>query len=543
MNKKLLFLFLVILGIGIIFRIYNVAEIPPGINRDEGSIGYSAYSLFKTGKDEYGISYPLSFQSFGDWKLPLYIYSAVPLVAIFGLTELSVRLTSILAGIGTIILTFFLTRELFKNNFLSLTAMFLLAVSPWHIHLSRVESESNTAVFLTTASVFLFLKALKNRTWLLILSLILLALTYFTYAGSYIFTTLLLFVLTALFYKSIPKTIPTYIALICFTVLSLIIFSQTIFSANKTKLSGISILSDPSIVHSRIEIPRNEHMDTFLKRIAHNRPVFGLERVAQNYLNSFSPDFLFINGGTNKAHNIQNFGNMYIVESVFLLLGFIFVFTRKNKREYKLLLLWFLISPIAAAITKDAPHTNRMFAAFPALPIITAFGLFSFWEGIKNFPFRKIIVVIIGALFFLNILLYIDRYFIHFPRNEAQNWGFGYKNLYLILEEKYPTKSVIMTKPERSPYIFFLFYSGYPPANFISNVARYPLTADGFSHVKSYGRFEFRDISWTQDIKKPNAVLVADPPEVPPPYMGNEFNKSFVNLPDGKAMFVIIETK
>ncbi|KKQ34541.1 MAG: hypothetical protein US51_C0035G0009 [Microgenomates group bacterium GW2011_GWA2_37_6] len=528
---------------GILLRLYNVSEIPPGINRDEGSIGYTAYSLLKSGKDEYGISYPLSFQSFGDWKLPLYIYSTVPFVAIFGLTELSVRLTSIIAGIGTIILTFFLVKELFKNNFLSLMAMFLIAISPWHIHLSRVESESNTAVFLTTASVLLFLKGIQNRNWLFIPSLILLALTYYTYAGNYIFTTLLFFGFAICFYKSIPKSRTTYIALACFAVLSLIIFSQTVFSANKTKLSGISIFGDPSVVHAKIELPRNEHNDMLFKRIIHNRPVFALERMTQNYLNSFSPDFLFINGGTNKAHNIQNFGNMYIVESVFLLLGFIFVFTRKNKREYKLILLWFLIAPIAAIITKDAPHTNRMFAIFPALPIITAFGFYSFWERIKNNPIKKIMIIIVGTIFLFNVLLYLDRYFIHFPRNEVKNWGFGYKNLNMILEERYPAKSVVMAAPTHSPYIFLLFYSGYSPSKFSSEAVRYPITEDGFIHVKSYQRFEFRDIDWSKDIERPNSVLVANPSEIPPFYMSDEFKKSFINLPNGERMFAIIETQ
>ncbi len=543
MNKRLLILFLIILGIGTALRVYKVTEIPPGINRDEGSIAYTAYSLLQTGKDEYGVSYPLSFQSFGDWKLPLYIYSTVPVVALFGLTEFSVRFISILAGIGTIILTFFLAKELFKNNLLAFISMFLVAISPWHIHLSRVESESNTAVFLTSASVLLFLKAFKNKTWLFVPSLILLALTYFTYAGNYIFTTLLFLVLAMLFYKSIPKTLPTYIALAFFALLSLIIFSQTVLSANKTKLSGISILSDPSIVHAKIEIPREDHANAILKRISHNRVVFVLERIAQNYLNSFSTNFLFINGGANKAHNIQNFGNMYIVESVFLLLGFMFVFTRKNNREYQLILLWFLIAPIAAILTKDAPHTNRMFAIFPALPIIIAFGFYSFWEEIKNFPFRKILVIFIVGIFLFNIFLYLDRYFIHFPRNEAKNWGFGYKSLYKELNERYPNESVIMTNPQTSPYIYLLFYSNYPPEKFAREVVKYPITDDGFVHVKSYGRFEFRDIVWSKDIKKPNTVLVADPSEIPPFYMTNKFEKSFIRLPNGETMFTIIETK
>ena len=543
MDKRLLILFIAILGIGILPRTYKVSEIPPGINRDEGSIAYTAYSLLKTGKDEYGSFYPLSFRSFGDWKLPLYIYSTVPIVAIFGLSEFSVRLTSVLTGIGTIILTFLLTRELFKNNFVALLSMFLVAVSPWHIHLSRVESESNTAVFLTTAGVLLFLKAIKGRTWLFIPSLTLLALTYYTYAGNYIFTTLLLLVLAMLFYKSVPKKSSTYIALALFVILSLMIFSQTVFSANKTKLSGISIFSDPSVVNAKIIIPRLEHQNNIFARLTHNRPAFAVEKITQNYLNSFSLNFLFVSGGGNKAHNIQNFGNMYLTESVFLFLGFLYVLLRRNKKEYQIILLWFLIAPIASSITKDAPHTNRMFAAFPILPIITAFGFYSFREYLKKFPLKEIVVSFIGLIFLFNTVLYLDRYFIHFPKNEAQNWGLGYKNLYLTLEEKYPDKSVIMANPSHSPYIYLLFYSRYDPTRFSQNVIRYPITKDGFVHVKSYDRFEFRDIVWKKDIERPNALLVANPLEVPSLYLTESFSKSYIRLPNGETMFVIIETR
>lgn len=115
MSLKQKFLFLTILFLAAFLRLYKISEVPPGVNRDEASIGYTAYSLMQTGKDEYGKPFPLSFQSFGDWKLPLYIYATIPFIKLFGLNELAVRLPSALAGTLTVLLTFFLVQELFKS--------------------------------------------------------------------------------------------------------------------------------------------------------------------------------------------------------------------------------------------------------------------------------------------------------------------------------------------------------------------------------------------------------------------------------------------
>src|SRR3989344_6933457 len=116
MTKKTVFIFLAIIIIAGFLRFYRITEIPPGINRDEGSIGYTAYSLLKTGMDEYGRVFPVSFESFGDWKLPFYIYTVVPFVSLFGLSELAVRFPSALFGTLTVFITYLLVKELFNRG-------------------------------------------------------------------------------------------------------------------------------------------------------------------------------------------------------------------------------------------------------------------------------------------------------------------------------------------------------------------------------------------------------------------------------------------
>lgn len=546
MSKKVVFIFLVILIAASFFRLYRITDIPPGVNRDEASIGYTAYSILHTGKDEYGKVLPLSFQSFGDWKLPLYIYTAVPFVSIFGLSELAVRLPSAIFGILSVGLTFYLVRILFKNNKLSFIAMFLAAISPWSVHLSRVESESNMAVFLTILGMLLFLKSLNDKNWLIIPGFICFALTYFTYAGNHIFTTLLVIGILFLYKTKIPRTKITMIGLILFIFLSGFIFSHTLFGADKTKLSGISIFGDPSVIHAKIEIPRNEHEQpqSFFARIAHNKIVFAGEKIAQNYLNSFSPSFLFIKGGDNNAHNIANFGNMYLAEAPFLFLGLVYLIVIKKGREKKLILWWFFIAAIPASITKDAPHTNRMFAIFPIPQLVTAFGLF--WvitQWIKKPIFKKLLVAFLALLFVISMAIYIDRYFIHFPKNEEKSWGIGYKKLDKVLSQgSFANKKVIMERPNYSPYIYLLFYNPYDPTRYQKEALRYPPTSDGFVDVKGFGRYEFRPIDWGKDIQRPNTLLVAWSEQVPSS-VTEAFHTEYVFLSNNQPMFTIVETR
>ena len=543
-HKYALLLFLLIVVIAAILRLFELQNIPPGVNRDEASIGWTAYSLLHTGKDEYGRLFPLSFQSFGDWKLPLYIYSVMIPVAIFGLGEFATRLPSALAGIGVVIFAYFLVKELTNNQKLSFLAMFLTAIAPWDILLSRASVEANVAVFFTTVAVLCFLKSLKKYNWLIVLSAVFFALTYFTYAGNYVFTTLLVPGIVFLYRKSIPRTKITLLAVTVFLLLSAFIGVITL-SANKTKISGIGIFGDPAVVHAQIEIPRTQHPNpnSLEVKLLYNRVEFAGETFLKNYFNSFSPQFLFETGGTNNDHNILNFGNGYLVEAPFFLLGLIYLIAIMKGKEKKLILWWVLISPIAAAITKDAPHTTRQLAIFPMFSLVTALGI---WYLCVICMQKKIVrifaVMVIVLIFVINFAVFIDRYYVVFPRNEAANWGFIYRDLNNQLQKpEFKNKQVVISEPTHSPYIFLLFYLKYDPVSYQKEAVRYPLTSDGFLHVKQFGRFTFRDVDWGKDLNLPNTVLVDDTSNIPEGIRSKQ--RGGVYLPSGEEMFSIISTK
>src|SRR3989344_5070357 len=108
MNRIVLAL---IFSIGFILRLVNLSSSPSGFTPDEASFGYDAYSLIKTGKDQWGEAFPLAFKSFGDYKLPAYGYLTIPFVWALGLNETSVRLPNAILGSFAVLGVYFLVRK------------------------------------------------------------------------------------------------------------------------------------------------------------------------------------------------------------------------------------------------------------------------------------------------------------------------------------------------------------------------------------------------------------------------------------------------
>ena len=89
MTKEKIILIIILIA-AFFLRLYHY-NYPP-LLWDEAALGYNAYSILHTARDEYGQFLPLIFKSFGDYKPGLYVYLTLPFVAIFGLNPLAVRL-------------------------------------------------------------------------------------------------------------------------------------------------------------------------------------------------------------------------------------------------------------------------------------------------------------------------------------------------------------------------------------------------------------------------------------------------------------------
>src|SRR5690349_428242 len=135
MKEKILLIFIILLAI--ILRFYALGSNPPSLDWDEASQGYNAYSILKTGKDEYGNFLPIAIRSFDDYKPPVYTYLIIPSVAVFGVTPFAVRFPAAFFGSLCIIFVYLLARYMEENVFgkkkihpIALLSAFFLAISP-----------------------------------------------------------------------------------------------------------------------------------------------------------------------------------------------------------------------------------------------------------------------------------------------------------------------------------------------------------------------------------------------------------------------------
>jgi hypothetical protein len=137
---------------------------PPALNADEATNAYDAYSILKTGKDQYGNFMPLRFKSFGDYKLPLLTYLAVPFIKIFGLTETGIRMVNFPFVLFFPIIIFLLAQELFNKKSVSLLAAFFSAFAPGLQLLGRQAHEGFLTTFFLTLLAYLFIRLIKKSS-------------------------------------------------------------------------------------------------------------------------------------------------------------------------------------------------------------------------------------------------------------------------------------------------------------------------------------------------------------------------------------------
>ena len=167
---------------------------------DEASKGYSAYSLLKTGRDDNNNFLPLNIDMFGDNSPAGYHYVTIVPVAIFGLTEFAVRFSGALFGAFSVLAFYFLTYSIFQDRKVGLLSALLLAISPWHINLSRASSESLVALFFIMLGFALIIRSLKTQDIKhVIIGTTLLSISFFFYQTPRLFVPLFFLILIIFF--------------------------------------------------------------------------------------------------------------------------------------------------------------------------------------------------------------------------------------------------------------------------------------------------------------------------------------------------------
>ena len=488
--KKLLLISIFLLAF--VLRIWNLQGFPVGFTPDEASFGYDAYSILKTGKDQWGTPFPLVLKSFGDYKSPLYSYLTIPSVAVFGLNKFAVRLPNAIFGTLAVLALYLLVKKLEIGKSasssmwkLEILAALLLAISPWHISLSRGAFEANLTAFFLPLGIYLFL---RNKY---ALSGIVLGLNLFTYHSAKFVTPIILLALIFYAKEKIKKVVPTLLFFGIFLVLTFYTFTQGAGArVNERSITNGALEDGAKIKIALIQ----KGMNPILARLLHNKYQVTAERFVKNYIQYFSPRFLVFDGPAETTYGmVRGLGVLTYAEIIGMVALAFLARKIKDKRLLLFLFFWLLIAPVPASLATGVGYAgNRVSTMIPVIQILAGWGIYLALQKYKYLKYLLVLAAIFGLGVFLN------KYLIKSPIESAKGMLSGNLEIaqkIVLTSEKYDRLTV--SKSLSEPQIYIAFASKYDPAKYQEASKNWNFEELGVSWVDqmpeySLGKFTFK---------------------------------------------------
>lgn len=537
MTEKLFFkFFLLIILVASFLRLSNLGQIPVSLYWDEAAMLIDAKTIAQTGQDMHGNPwYQLIYPSYGDYKLPVYIWFASISVKLFGVSEWALRLPSALAGIGTVISAGLIARFLFKNSkinpqLLQLLTMTVVALSPWSIMFSRTGFESHLAQFFVSLSILTLVwfhssiappyqfgkEKLSSILKLTIIAILgsLATYTYFSvrFVWPVIFITIqLFFALKFISNKTKAKNLiksfllSSIVPLVIFTLLLIPMIKSPLYEeSNRFRYSTSSVLNSydyPVISNQLRELAGNTTLDRFF----FHRNLLLIKELAKNYSDHLNLNYLFVSGDANLRHGTTSHGLFLIILLPIFIYGLFKLFLQ-NKRTLCILVIWWIISLLPASVPETTPHALRSLNGLIPLSIIIGYGLTEFITITLVRSKKKTFKIILASFSFLalfNIGQFINHYFYHYPQQSARDWQDGYKELALTIDQNKDSVETVWVEPFEGRFYLWLLAFGNYSATDIQTIPK-----ENYS-IKKFDNIEIAPYDWGRLKNNPIKIIVA----------------------------------
>jgi 4-amino-4-deoxy-L-arabinose transferase-like glycosyltransferase len=463
--------FLIVLSlciIGIILRTILFGKIPPGLNQDEAAAGYEAYSLLLTGKDKWGNIWPVYFVAWGAGQNVLYSYLLIPVIHFFGLTTQSVRSINLIFGILTIPLLYEFTKKTVSRK-VAYIVTFLLAISPWHVMLSRWGLESNLLPFFTLLGFYTIHRASVQHSSFSskVLCLVPWAVALYAYGTFYFMLLAIIFLYFKKDWKFILRNGKQWIP-------SILVFLTIAFPI-------ILFIIKNSIFRSGL------FFEKYLP--------FSIPLLTSTPFRAINPqtnlEFIFNGFQDDKIWNrIPGVPPVYMIFLPFLVVGIIVLREKwKRKGKVNLFLVWlYSCIPIFFISSLNINRANSIF--IPSL-VVSIIGYDAIIKSIKDIYLKRIFRKIIFTWTLIGSFLFITNYFFFYSPAAANAFNYGLEEAFYQARSKSDSfENIFVTDRIKLPYVYALFFERYSPAEFQKN-SKHNLDKDGIYDVKSFGRFYF----------------------------------------------------
>lgn len=500
--KNHFILFLVVI-LAVFLRFYQLDNAKHGFYLDEAAIGYNAYSILQTGKDEFGKPFPLLFRSFTDFKAPFYIYLSVIPIKALGLNIFSTRFLSAMTGSLAVIFVYLILSLILNNKkYLPLLGALIFAVSPWQVFYSRGAWESNLSLFLLLAGTYFCALSLSvKKKGLFLLGAVFFVLSAYAYHGQRIVAPFILGAYLISFRQWIlAKSKFLLLSFITLTLITLPILAISLTPGGQSRAKSLGFFSK----EASLPWPN-------LNSAPINRNFVVARKWLALYAAYYTPRSLFSPDAVEKQRWMVDLATFYPWQFLFFIVGLI-GFTQK--KEYgntrQIILPWLFFSPIAASLTGDPFSTVRALPLVFPICVTIAIGIYETILFVRPKIFKIALSGVLMIITFLSLVNLIAQLFYLLPYQRPGYWEIGYDKLVqdLLL---YPNQKIVIDNSRGEKYIHVLFFAKFDPAVFQKETGFKELTNYYSSFIrnseKKFGQFEYRTIDWDKEVREGNIIV------------------------------------
>lgn len=467
-SYKYEFIFYILVVVGCLVRCFGINLYPNGLNVDEASSTYEAFSILNYGIDRNGNSFPVFLEAWGSGQNALYTYIMIPFVKILGVNIISTRLPMVLISCFSLVVWYKLLEKIKGKKFATIGLAFLV-ICPWHIMKSRWGLESNIFPDITLYAIFFVVKFLETRKErYLYISFVILGLTAYAYGTSYFF--LPLFVIPLLIYLRYKKKIKTskiFIGVAVIGLISLPIILYVLINTFNLQEIKIGPFTVPKLPVNRYE----EQTSLFSGNII------------INLLNNFCSQIKLLltqNDGL-IWNNIPGFGMIYIISLPFIIIGLIY--DLKEKNNYSIIFrIWLLSALLLLFVLTDA-NINRINILI--IPLIY-YAILGIYFLIQN---SKMILIVISTIYVFLFIWFEITYF------SLKDNGYVFVNdVKDVIEyvDNLEVDEIYFQYAFKEPYIYVLYYTEYNTNDFAKTVEYFDNESLGrFDNIKGFGKYNF----------------------------------------------------
>lgn len=441
-------------------------QIPVGFHADEVRVGWNAYSILHTLKDDFGNRFPLYYNTFGDYRPTGVIYASIPGIMLFGLNVFGTRFMSALVGALTPLILYWYLTEAEHTKKEALLAGGILAILPWHIAVSRATSEAVWAVAITLAAMAVLVRAMqkKENTRLIYMAAGVSLVSYLFYHSARVVTPIF-FVLTVWQYRRHITEKTSTAIILSVLCLGLTTIGLTFNGKALGRLKQVAV--------------KPQQQSHVLGAATSQESFWSLVRT--EYMTYLSPEFYVGGEARPLRYRVSDYGLMTFPFLVLMVLGIAAILSKKASRFP---LLFLFLAPLPAALTsEDSPNLIRSFYMTPFVAILVMYGIYSLSKKHKLLQ-----ILLVGAVIYTTAgYIYSSLWYNRLDPTPYRNYKTD-ELISIITKGQSEYEKIIVTNDPDSPFPWYAFYNKLDPAEF-----------NQYAQKRTDGAWEYKNIIFTWD--------------------------------------------